>query len=133
MSVGLLLVTHDQIGSILLATVERMLGASPLRAATLAVPPEPDPDALRGAARTLLAELDTGEGVLVLTDLYGGTPSNVAAGLADPGRVRVVAGVNLPMLVRIFNYPHLDLPALGDKALSGGVDGVRPGGVERVA
>ena len=64
--------------------------------------------------------------MLVLTDMYGSTPSNIAVGLQREGRVDVVAGVNLPMLVRVLNYPFLDLATLAAKALSGGRDGIMP-------
>ena len=66
----------------------------------------------------------SGDGVLVLTDLYGSTPSNIACKLRRHGHVRVVSGVNLPMLIRVLNYPDLDLDSLKEKALSGGRDGV---------
>ena len=69
-------------------------------------------------------QLDTEAGVLVLSDLAGSTPGNVAERVARQGRVRVVTGINLPMLMRVFNYPGLDLDALARKALEGGRDGV---------
>ena len=74
-------------------------------------------------ARDFIEELDQGQGVLVLTDMYGSTPSNIACKLSN-GQVRVVAGINLPMLVRVMNYPALNLPQLADKALTGGHEGV---------
>jgi PTS system ascorbate-specific IIA component len=72
----------------------------------------------------MLRELDAGDGVLVLTDMFGSTPSNIATRLRAPGALAVVAGVNLPMLVRVLNYASLDLQALVDKAASGGARGV---------
>ena len=60
----------------------------------------------------------------MLTDLYGSTPSNIAASLASRGKVRIVSGLNLPMLVRVLNYPGDDLPSLADKAMSGGNRGI---------
>jgi PTS system mannose-specific IIA component len=131
MSVALLLITHDEIGAALLATVTRMLGACPLPALALAVTDEADRGALGSAALDLVAELDQGDGVLVLTDIYGSSPANIASALQDRPKVLAVAGVNLPMLVRVLNYPGLPLVALADKALSGGREGVmacrRPG------
>jgi mannose PTS system EIIA component len=124
MSVALLLITHDDIGAALLATVTRMLGACPLPALVLAVTDEADRDALGSAALDLVAELDQGDGVLVLTDIYGSSPANIASALQDRPKVLAVAGVNLPMLVRVLNYPGLPLAALADKALSGGREGV---------
>jgi mannose PTS system EIIA component len=124
MSVGLLLITHNDIGAALLATVVRMLGACPLAAHALAVTDDADRDALRVVAMELATELDQGDGVLVLTDLYGSSPANIAAALQDRPRVLAVAGVNLPMLVRVLNYPDLPLDALADKALGAGREGV---------
>lgn len=123
MSVGLLIITHNDIGACLLATATRMLGQCPLPAKTLAVHEESQRDSLIRQARRMAAELDGGDGVLVLTDLFGSTPANIATALqADD--VRVLTGVNLPMLVRLLNYAALSLPEIADKALSGGRDGV---------
>ncbi|MGQ0657396.1 MAG: PTS sugar transporter subunit IIA [Chromatiales bacterium] len=124
MSVGLLLIGHAGIGAALLESVRAVLGSCPLRSEALSASRDCDPDALLQDARALVGALDSGEGVLVLTDLFGSTPSNIAARLLGPARVRVVTGMNLPMLIRLLNYPQLDLDALTDKALSGGRDGV---------
>ncbi len=126
MSIGLLLITHNDIGAALLNTAARMLGMCPLQTEALAIPPDSDPDRLRERAQQLVKELDHGDGVLVLTDIYGSTPSNIACTLQQEGKVNVVAGVNLPMLVRVLNYPQLDLYSLTDKALSGGHTGILP-------
>ncbi|MCU0833234.1 MAG: PTS fructose transporter subunit IIA [Chromatiaceae bacterium] len=123
MSVGLLIVTHNTIGSALLETATKMLGACPLRAETLEITEYMEPDLLLGQARAMAAALDSGDGVLVLTDLYGSTPANIARALAGE-HVRVLAGVNLPMLVRVLNYAALPLSELVDKGLSGGRDGI---------
>ena len=124
MSVGLLLVTHNDIGAALLNTASRMLGKCPLEARTLAVTEDSEPNELRARAREMAEQLDTGEGVLVLTDLFGSTPSNVANTLQSGSGRQVLAGVNLSMLVRVLNYPHLSLSDRAAKALSGGRDGV---------
>ncbi|WP_290636930.1 PTS sugar transporter subunit IIA [Aquisalimonas sp.] len=124
MSVGILLVTHNRIGWELLETAKETLGFCPLQTQTLDVLQDMDPAEMMRRAREIVDELDDGDGVLVLTDAYGSTPSNVAASLAGDQRITVVAGVNLPMLLRIFNYPGLRLTELADKALTGGQDGV---------
>lgn len=124
MSVGLLLITHNDLGSALLETATKMLGHSPLLAETMAVTLRADPDLLRAQSRQMLKDLDRGQGVLVLTDMFGSTPANIATALRQDGKVEVVAGVNLPMLVRVLNYPQLELQALVEKAVSGGRDGV---------
>jgi PTS system mannose-specific IIA component len=123
-SVGLLLITHNDVGATLVRTATRMLASTPLAIATLGVRDDSDPEVLVAESRRLVARLDQGDGVLVLTDIYGSTPGNIATRLRQAGRVSVVAGVNLPMLVRALNYPGLDLEGLTGKALSGGRDGV---------
>jgi PTS system ascorbate-specific IIA component len=122
MSVALLLITHNRIGDELLDTATRMLGRCPLPAAALAV--SDDPQALGAEALRRARGLDEGAGVLVLTDLYGSTPANIAAALGEEPNVRVLSGVNLPMLVRILNYHELGLVELAEKGLSGAHAGV---------
>ncbi len=122
--IGLLLITHYHIGDELLKTATGMLGMCPVMTVALSVAPENDPDDVLNEARHHVARLNQGTGVLVLTDIYGSTPSNIAAQLTDDNQVRVIAGVNLPMLVRVLNYPRLSLDELVNKALSGGRDGI---------
>lgn len=124
MSAGLLLVTHNRIGEDLLSTAESMLGARPLPSAAIAVSQNDDPDEVYEHALALCAQLDSGDGVLVITDMFGSTPSNIATRLMQKANIRVVAGLNLPMLVRVYNYPTLPLDQLSDKAVSGGHDGI---------
>lgn len=124
MSVGLLIITHNQVGANLLQTATTMLEICPLNAKALAVHNSDDPDAVTASANRTIDDLDSGEGVLVLTDIYGSTPSNIAVRLLQNSRVMVVAGVNLPMLIRILNYPRMTLEELAQKALSGGRDGI---------
>lgn len=122
--VGLLLITHNQIGAALLETASNMIGMCPLMMDVLAVPGDCDPDAMVRRGLKMVDRLDRGEGVLILTDIYGSTPSNIAARLADNRRVLAVSGVNLPMLVRVMNYPRLTVAELAAKAQSGGRDGI---------
>ncbi len=124
MSVGVLFVTHSGIGRELLATAQATLGFCPIQTACMGITQNTDPDAFTQQARKLLADLDSGDGVLILTDAYGSTPSNIATTLARRPRVSVVAGVNLPMVLRVLNYPRLSLLELEEKALTGGQDGV---------
>jgi PTS system mannose-specific IIA component len=124
MSVGLLIITHDQLGASLLQTATTMLDVCPLDAKALAVHNKDDPDQLLERANKLARELDDNDGILVLTDIYGSTPSNIAVRMLKNGGTMVVAGVNLPMLIRILNYPQLNLEELAEKALSGGRDGI---------
>jgi PTS system ascorbate-specific IIA component len=124
MSVGILLITHDQVGTALLDTAVKILGRCPLHAEVLSIPLNGDVDALRRNATALTRAMDEGEGVLVLTDIFGSTPSNIAASLAQNGRIAVVAGLNLPMLVRVLNYPEDPLAGLTEKAIAGGNRGI---------
>ncbi len=124
MSVGLLIITHERVAAAIVETAVHMLGESPLEMSVLPAPSDCDPDALRREAFAAVERLDKGDGVLVITDIYGSTPSNVACSLVDGKRVIAVSGINLPMLVRVMNYPQLSLDELADKAVSGGRDGV---------
>jgi len=124
MTVGLLLVTHGHIGESLLAAAARMFGTPPLQVEAIGVEPDADPDRLRRKLRGRLEMLDQGQGILILTDIFGGTPSNVARSLSDGERVCMIAGVNLPMLVRLLNYPRLSAAELATRAISGGREGI---------
>ncbi len=124
MKVGLLLITHNDIGHELLQTATLTFGGCPMPARALAVCSDNDPDHLLADARKQLREVDSGLGVLILTDCFGSTPSNIASRLLEEGNVRVVSGVSLPMLIRVLNYARLTLAELASKAVSGGCEGV---------
>jgi len=124
MKTGLLLITHGNIGRDMLDTVTEILGSCPLHAKALAIPSDSDPDKLFETASRLCTELDQGGGVLVLTDLYGSTPSNIATRLIDRHNLRVISGVNIPMLIRTLNYPEMILDELCEKAINGARTGV---------
>ena len=124
MTVGLLLITHGRSGEALLSAARGTLGRLPLEALTLSVTQTSEPERTLAEARALTEKLDQGQGVLVLTDVFGATPCNIATCLLSNPRVRLLAGLNLPMLIRVFNYPDLPLDALAAKALSGGHDGI---------
>jgi PTS system ascorbate-specific IIA component len=127
MSVGLLLITHAGVGETLLEVAAATIPDSPLDIRCLNVGASADPDLMGADGERLIAELDRGDGVLILTDAYGSTPSNIACRLSRSHRTAVVAGLNLPMLLRVLNYPALGLRDLATKALSGGRDGVVQG------
>ncbi len=125
MSAGLLIISHNQVGAELLATATAMLGQCPLEARVLPVTTTCDPEALRQCASGMIAALDSGDGVIILTDMYGSTPANIAKRLQQACEgVDVITGINLPMLVRLLNYPHLKRAQLVAKALSGGREGI---------
>lgn len=126
MSVGILLLTHTGIGSALVAVADAMLrGNLPLKVEAFEVPFDGDPDALLPQASAALRRVDGGHGVLILTDLYGATPSNLAAKLSRIGTpARRVSALNLPMLLRVMNYAELPLEELPAVAAAGARNGV---------
>lgn len=124
MSVGILIVTHGKLGHYLLDTLREMLGALPLAAEVLEVRRAQATETLLAQGGEMIRRLDSGSGVLLLTDAYGSTPSNIASRLVATPNTLLIAGVNLPMLVRLFNYPQLALPALAQAAIEGGQRGV---------
>ena len=125
MAIGILLITHEGVGSALLAVATRLLRTLPLKTEALDVPFDGDPDALLPMASAALRRVDGGQGVLVLTDLYGATPSNVAAKVARLGTpVRRVSALSLPMLLRVMNYAELELDELPAVASAGARNGV---------
>ena len=101
------------------------MGVCPLEIKNLHIPfDDADPDKLLAEADSLVRSLDKGEGVLVLTDMYGATPSNIAHRLVGDEHLKVVTGLNLPMLMRVMNYPALDVNELVEKAIAGGREGI---------
>ncbi len=120
MACGILIVTHPGIGSAILDVAGQLLRPLPLKAEAFEVPVGASPEALLPQASAALRRVDDGDGVLVLTDLYGATPSNLAAQLARLGTpVRRVASLSLPMLLRVMNYPEQGLDALPATAAAG--------------
>ena len=125
MSVGVLLITHEGIGGTLLAVATRLLRKLPLACEVFEVPFDADLDTLLPQASAALRRVDGGQGVLVLTDLYGASPSNLAARLSRIGTpVRRVSALSLPMLLRVMNYADLDLDELPAVAAAGSRNGV---------
>ncbi len=122
--IGILIVAHDKLGDSLVGAVTHVLGEKPPQFETLGITASDDPFSLLPAARALVKSLDTGDGVLIFTDIYGATPCNLAGKLLVPGRVEGIAGVNLPMLVRAFTYRARGMDTMIKKAISGGCDGV---------
>ena len=132
MNVGILLVTHEQIGHQLVATAETICCQGMASVASVSVPANITPQQLGRHAdqiRDTMAEQDTGAGVLVLTDVYGATPDNLARYFTEQGNARVVSGVNLPMLLRVLNYSRQSLQQLCDIAVAGGKSGIKQGDV----
>jgi mannose PTS system EIIA component len=122
--IGVLIVAHDNLGESLVKAVTHVLGGRPVQFDALGVKSTDDPLVLLPQARAAIERLDTGDGVIVFSDIFGATPCNLAVKLLQPGRVEGVAGVNLPMLVRAFTYRTRGMDTLIKKAVSGGCEGV---------
>jgi len=122
--IGVLLITHGRYGEDLLLSASHVLGRPLAQTGHLAVSIKDDPDTMLREARELLHSLDDGSGVLVMTDMYGATPCNVATQLISEGNVEAVSGVSLPMLVRSLAYRDAPLAKVRDKAVLGGTEGV---------
>ncbi|HEX5093050.1 MAG TPA: PTS fructose transporter subunit IIA [Burkholderiales bacterium] len=122
--IGVLLITHGTIGEALLASAGQILGAPPAQAAAIGVVGGEEPDAVLARARAAAQRLDQGDGVLVLTDMFGATPCNVASRMLELGRIEGVSGASLPMLVRVLSGREGSLAEAVARARSGGADGV---------
>ena len=122
--IGILIIAHGTLGESLIHCASHVLNKRPPRLRQLGITAQDDPLLLLPQARALVKELDAGSGVLILSDMYGGSPSNIAAKLLIPGRVEGVAGVNLPMVIRALTYRDRPLAILVTKAVSGGCEGV---------
>jgi PTS system ascorbate-specific IIA component len=122
--IGILIIAHGTLGESLIHCASHVLNKRPPRMKQLGVTAQDDPLLLLPQARALVKDLDDGSGVIILSDIYGGSPSNIAAKLLVPGRVEGVAGVNLPMLIRVLTYRDRALSTLVTKAVSGGCEGV---------
>jgi PTS system mannose-specific IIA component len=122
--VGILLITHGALGESLLRGAAHTLGRQPERAEHISVTALDAPESLLVRGREALTRLDDGSGVLLITDMFGATPSNVAAKLLADGKVEGLAGANLPMVVRALVHRDLPLAEVLEKARSGGADGI---------
>lgn len=121
--VGLLIITHNNVGGALFDAAVSVLGSCPLPYEVLPVSQNCDPEERYQKALSYLEHLNKSDGALVITDMYGSTPSNIATKLAA-NNISIVTGINLPMLVRVMNYPKLSLEKLTHKAVSAGQTGV---------
>ncbi|MCL4774644.1 MAG: PTS sugar transporter subunit IIB [Burkholderiaceae bacterium] len=128
--IGILVVSHEPLGTALVHCTRHVYGQLPPQLAALDVIPDEDPAAALGAARELLARINDGSGALVLTDVFGATPSRVAMGLAVPGRVRVLAGVNLPMLLKAIVNRRMPVDALCALLVDSARNAIRPADTE---
>jgi PTS system ascorbate-specific IIA component len=126
MSVGVLLLTHEAMGDALIETARHLLGRISLKIDAFSIPPGSDTDFAMTSAAARVRKLDSGDGVLVLTDIYGATPSNVIDKIQPLGvQIKRVSGLNLPMLLRVLNYSEQNLADLAQTAAEGARAGVR--------
>jgi PTS system mannose-specific IIA component len=103
--IGLVLVTHGRLAEEFVHATEHVVGPQEnIRA--ISIGPDDDMEQRRDEIQTALGEVDTGEGVIVLTDMFGGTPSNLAISFMGKGNVEVIAGINLPMLIKLATVRH---------------------------
>lgn len=122
--IGILLITHGSYGEALVQNACHVLNKRPLQLNQLGLSAQDDPLDLLPLARQMLHLVDDGDGVLLLSDLFGATPSNLALKLLEPGRVEGLTGVNLPMLLRALNYRDKGMATLLVRARDGGRDGI---------
>lgn len=119
MSIPVLLVTHPELGPSVLRIAQRIVPMPSRPAYTFEVAWERPPDAQQQRLEQRVRELDQGEGVLVLVDVLGATPSNLTLGLEDEHPLRRVGGLNLPMLLKVLTSPAANLDELADAAREG--------------
>jgi len=121
--IGILLVTHGNLGEALLAGAAHVLGGMQPNAAAMAILPGDSVNGRLAEARNIVKTIDDGAGVLVLTDIFGATPANLTGCLLDSAQVEGIAGVSLPMLVKALAYRQLPLAELAAKAMEAGTQG----------
>ncbi|MDJ0881747.1 MAG: PTS fructose transporter subunit IIA [Gammaproteobacteria bacterium] len=125
--VGILIITHNNIGVEILKSAEAIMGKSLPRVKTVSIPSDLSADKLGYYADQIkmhIEQLERGKGVLVLTDLLGSTPSNLANYFAEDHHVKIISGVNLPMLIRIINYAEQPLELLAKIGIVGANKGI---------
>ena len=122
--IGILIISHGDLGNCLIHCANHVMGKRPKYLMHIGVTIQDDPDVIVSKALELLKQLDCGDGVLILSDICGATPCNIANQLVDPGRVECLSGANLSMLIRALTYRNEPLESVVEKALSGGKEGV---------
>ena len=125
MSVALFLITHEGIASNLIAVAEAVIKKKSQNLSYTEIPMDADLDMVSDAIEKRLAQLDTKQGILFLTDIYGSSPSNITMRLAEKHHAHMISGVNLPMIIRLLNYRDEAEDGLIEKALSGAKKGIQ--------
>lgn len=126
MKTKLLLVTHEAIGESLLNVAKQTLDNDlPLEVQTISIATDTDPDNITARLQAELDHIADDKNILILTDIFGATPCNIAQNLKHENAIHIVSGLNLPMLLRTFNYADLPIAELAEKATAGGNEGIR--------
>jgi PTS system mannose-specific IIA component len=121
--VGLLLMTHAPLGTAFLQAAAHVFRGNPERLEAIDVVADQNVEEVNRLAREAVRRLDDGSGVLIMTDILGGTPSNCCRQLGEPSQVAVIAGISLPMLLRAITYRQDALDVVVEMALAGGQNG----------
>lgn len=121
--IGILLLTHAPLGRAFIEAASHVFRSPPANIEAIDVVADQDPEEVRKLALDAIARVNAGDGVLVITDVMGGTPSNCTLQLCQPGEVEVIAGISLPMLLRAITYRHNSLDIAVEMALAGGQSG----------
>ncbi len=121
--IGILLLTHAPLGQAFIAAATHVFRGAPERVEAIDMIADEDRATVHQRAKAAIAQLDDSNGVLVITDIMGGTPCNLCDQLSIPGHVNVIAGISLPMLLRAITYRNEPLDVVTEMALAGGQNG----------
>ncbi|MBS0309064.1 MAG: PTS fructose transporter subunit IIA [Proteobacteria bacterium] len=122
--IGILLLTHAPLGQAFITAAAHVFGTRPERLEAIDVIADQDPNVVKQLAAEAIARINDGSGVLVITDVMGGTPCNCTLALREPGKTEVITGISLPMLLRALSYRTDTLDAVTEMALAGGQNGM---------
>ena len=122
--ISILLITHGELGKSLIECATHVLGDKPLFLESLSIENDCTHESMFKQISERINLLDQGDGVLILTDIFGATPCNIITKIIKPGKVSAIAGVNLPMLIRTISYRNEPFDSLISKAIQGAQDGI---------